>query len=292
MVIAARRSRTPSLLAGLGACLVAACAPSTPSAAPAPVQSVATDSVTRPRPYPVDESPGFRRAVTSGTRTRTGQPGPKYWQQWAHYTLAATYDSRHRAPHRHRHDSLLQSLATPVDHGVRAPARQSVRAGRGPERDRAAHRRSHRVARRGAWGDHRRGDRQGARLQGQQHRHVDPDDAGARRGRQRGPRVRLEPHGAAGRRAARRADRRPGLHQLLVSPDGGVRRRGRLAARPVHGQRRVLHGVRELRRGAHGARRLPHRRHRQPGECTPRCSRRRPCSGRGRRSPPTRWCTW
>ncbi|HQR18219.1 MAG TPA: M1 family metallopeptidase [Gemmatimonadales bacterium] len=91
MVIAARRSHTSNLLAGLGACLVAACAPSTPSAAPVPVQSVAADTATRPVPYPVDESPGFRRAVTNGTRTRTGQPGPKYWQQWARYNLAATY---------------------------------------------------------------------------------------------------------------------------------------------------------------------------------------------------------
>ena len=25
------------------------------------------------------------RAVSLGTRTHTGEPGPKYWQQWADY---------------------------------------------------------------------------------------------------------------------------------------------------------------------------------------------------------------
>jgi peptidase M1-like protein len=32
---------------------------------------------------------GFERAVTNGTRTRTGKPGPRYWQQWADYRLEA-----------------------------------------------------------------------------------------------------------------------------------------------------------------------------------------------------------
>jgi hypothetical protein len=31
----------------------------------------------------------FDRAVAQGTRTRTGAPGPKYWQQWADYRLEA-----------------------------------------------------------------------------------------------------------------------------------------------------------------------------------------------------------
>lgn len=46
----------------------------------------------RPRPYPVFESPGFTRGVQQGTRTRSGRPGPRYWQQFAEYTLAATLD--------------------------------------------------------------------------------------------------------------------------------------------------------------------------------------------------------
>jgi hypothetical protein len=46
----------------------------------------------RPRPYPVFETPGFARAVTAGTRTRTGRPGERYWQQYARYRLAAALD--------------------------------------------------------------------------------------------------------------------------------------------------------------------------------------------------------
>jgi hypothetical protein len=41
----------------------------------------------RPLPYPVFETQAFARAVERGTRTRTGAPGPKYWQQYARYQL-------------------------------------------------------------------------------------------------------------------------------------------------------------------------------------------------------------
>ncbi|HXF96340.1 MAG TPA: M1 family metallopeptidase [Gemmatimonadales bacterium] len=47
----------------------------------------------RPRPYPVFESAAFQRAVDRGTRTRTGHPGPRYWQQWAEYRLEAELDA-------------------------------------------------------------------------------------------------------------------------------------------------------------------------------------------------------
>src|SRR5438552_18924132 len=43
----------------------------------------------RPIPYPVFESKAFARAVARGTRTRTGEPGPKYWQQFARYRIDA-----------------------------------------------------------------------------------------------------------------------------------------------------------------------------------------------------------
>jgi hypothetical protein len=42
----------------------------------------------RPIPYPVFETQAFARAVERGTRTRTGAPGPRYWQQFARYRLA------------------------------------------------------------------------------------------------------------------------------------------------------------------------------------------------------------
>jgi len=43
----------------------------------------------RPVPYPVPESNAFARAVARGTRTRTGEPGANYWQQYARYRINA-----------------------------------------------------------------------------------------------------------------------------------------------------------------------------------------------------------
>lgn len=56
-------------------------------AAPAP-----PEASTRPRPYPVFETPEFTRAVERGTRTGTGRPGPRYWTQYARYQLGAELD--------------------------------------------------------------------------------------------------------------------------------------------------------------------------------------------------------
>jgi hypothetical protein len=47
----------------------------------------------RPRPYPVFETTEFSRAVSRGTRTRTGTPGPDYWQQRASYVIEAKLDT-------------------------------------------------------------------------------------------------------------------------------------------------------------------------------------------------------
>lgn len=44
----------------------------------------------RPIPYPVVPSRGFLQAVENGTRTASGRPGPRYWQQWTEYELTAT----------------------------------------------------------------------------------------------------------------------------------------------------------------------------------------------------------
>ena len=44
----------------------------------------------RPRPYPLFESRPFSRAVEQETRTRTGRPGPKYWQQRVDYQIRNT----------------------------------------------------------------------------------------------------------------------------------------------------------------------------------------------------------
>lgn len=47
-----------------------------------------TDSA-RPLPPPLDVPPQFEDAIESGTRTTSGEPGPRYWQQWTNYRLTA-----------------------------------------------------------------------------------------------------------------------------------------------------------------------------------------------------------
>ena len=63
------------------------------ASAPAPVPS-APVAAARPTPYPVFETPAFKRAVDRGTRTHTGEPGPKYWTQYARYALRAELDPK------------------------------------------------------------------------------------------------------------------------------------------------------------------------------------------------------
>jgi hypothetical protein len=58
----------------------------------APAAGIGNASGGRTRPYPVTEMRGFAAAVERGTRTRSGRPGPRYWQQWARYRLAAELD--------------------------------------------------------------------------------------------------------------------------------------------------------------------------------------------------------
>ena len=86
LVTAVRRPATGLLfLSLLSACAgPRAPAPVAPaSAAPA----AGTGSRARAMTVPVLE--GFEQAVTRGTRTRSGAPGPKYWQQWSEYSLQA-----------------------------------------------------------------------------------------------------------------------------------------------------------------------------------------------------------
>jgi hypothetical protein len=44
----------------------------------------------RPIPYPVFETPQFKRAVEAGTRSRDGKPGPNYWTNTASYDIDVT----------------------------------------------------------------------------------------------------------------------------------------------------------------------------------------------------------
>jgi hypothetical protein len=54
---------------------------------PAPVPAPAR--LERPIPYPVTPPAGYERAVRSGTRTATGAPGARYWQNRADYVIRA-----------------------------------------------------------------------------------------------------------------------------------------------------------------------------------------------------------
>ena len=56
----------------------------------------ATSPAERPRPYPVFETRDFTRAVERGTRTRSGAPGARYWQQYARYRLEAELEPASR----------------------------------------------------------------------------------------------------------------------------------------------------------------------------------------------------
>jgi hypothetical protein len=55
-------------------------------------QGAAYRAPERPVANPVVVSPEYRRALMRGTRTEQGIPGPNYWQQSAHYTIAARLD--------------------------------------------------------------------------------------------------------------------------------------------------------------------------------------------------------
>lgn len=60
-------------------------------AATAPERVVAQGGQ-RPVPHPVVPPQTFQAAIEAGTRTTTGAPGPRYWQQWARYEIRARLD--------------------------------------------------------------------------------------------------------------------------------------------------------------------------------------------------------
>ena len=64
--------------------MASAPAPRRPSPAPRP-------SARAHCPTPSFETKAFARAVARGTRTRTGEPGPNYWQQFARYRIDAEF---------------------------------------------------------------------------------------------------------------------------------------------------------------------------------------------------------
>jgi len=45
-------------------------------------------------PYPIDLPAGFESAIAAGTRTKSGQPGPNYWTNYAKYEIAIEVDPK------------------------------------------------------------------------------------------------------------------------------------------------------------------------------------------------------
>jgi hypothetical protein len=85
-------------LAALGAAvfLAQACAPvAEPLIAPVP-SGAAGDTAPRPLVRPLQLPPEYQQAVSRGTRTATGQPGPRYWQQGVRYAIDAELNPQTR----------------------------------------------------------------------------------------------------------------------------------------------------------------------------------------------------
>lgn len=90
MSISAQRT---ALLAVL---FMAACAPvAEPIVAPLP-QGAALDTAGRAYLRPVELSQEYAAAVAAGTRSATGAPGPRYWQQRVRYDIQAELDPQER----------------------------------------------------------------------------------------------------------------------------------------------------------------------------------------------------
>ena len=67
--------------------------PAAAQSRPSPLRDPDAARSARPVPGPVYEIPGFSQAVTRGTRTRNGTPGPANWVQHARYSIDASLDT-------------------------------------------------------------------------------------------------------------------------------------------------------------------------------------------------------
>ena len=113
-----------------GALLLAAGCASAPRTAPAPVPDTGAGAGERAAPPGDSIAPSaeFSRAVARGTRTTTGEPGPRYWQQWASYsidarvvTAAKRIEGTARIVYYNRSPDTLASLHVDLTQNVHAP---------------------------------------------------------------------------------------------------------------------------------------------------------------------------
>jgi hypothetical protein len=118
--------RIRTLLAALA---VAGCAPSpATTTAPTPVPETRGEPRAAPPTDSLAPSPDFARAVARGTRTSRGEPGPRYWQQWAHYTIdarlvpaARRLEGTARIVYFNRSPDTLAALHVDLTQNVHAP---------------------------------------------------------------------------------------------------------------------------------------------------------------------------
>ena len=90
-------------------------------------------SPARPLPAPLPISRDFERAIARGTRTRTGQPGPRYWQQFARYHIDAELvpsssqiNGRETVRYFNRSPDTLPTLWIYLDQNLFAPSSPRV----------------------------------------------------------------------------------------------------------------------------------------------------------------------
>ncbi len=90
-----RPGRTGAAVPALTIALLTAGCASGRSPTPAPPAPPPAPTVRqRPLPYPIVPPLEYRLAARRGTRTRTGEPGPRYWTQWPEYTIETSVDPK------------------------------------------------------------------------------------------------------------------------------------------------------------------------------------------------------
>lgn len=82
----------------------------------------------RPLPYPVNPPADFARAVERGTRTLSGAPGPRYWQNWTDYRLRTRLYPREKRlegsaeiAYRNNSPDTLRRLVIDLDQNLHMP---------------------------------------------------------------------------------------------------------------------------------------------------------------------------
>jgi hypothetical protein len=118
-----RRSSLAGLLliAAVSACAGGRAAPSVTPASPGTARSAGGGLA-------IPTSEAFAGAIARGTRTRTGAPGPRYWQQWTDYRLEAELNpiskrltGKGKLTYHNRSPDTLQQVYVHLLHNLFAP---------------------------------------------------------------------------------------------------------------------------------------------------------------------------